>query len=438
MKKRLFLVLLLITAAYFSSPAAHRDSVKTGWNVGMLPALSFDSNLGFQYGGIVNFFYYGDGSTYPHYQHSIYAEVSQYTKGSTIFRTYYDSKYLLPGLRTTVDMAYVTDKMMKLHGFNGYKAAYIPDYVDKDADDYISEGFYSYNRKLFRVVSVLQGAISGNLRWAAGLDFYNFDIGAVDKKKLDLPEDSTAYEYYASYGGLPRDEVKGGSHIYLKGGLVYDTRNFEPNPMKGMCTELLFLFSPDIEGRNNTHAKITLVHRQYFTILPQNLSFAYRIGYQGTLFGHTPWYLQQNINVLMLRKTLSEGLGSSSTMRGSVRNRIVGDGVIFANAELRWKFLHFKLIKQNWYLSTNPFVDMGMIVQPYRESEMEQMHEDINTYSVARPKLITTDKEAPHVCVGAGFQLVMNQNFIISADFGKALDKRDGNTGLYIGLNYLF
>jgi hypothetical protein len=32
----------------------------------------------------------------------------------------------------------------------------------------------------------------------------------------------------------------------------------------------------------------------------------------------------------------------------------------------------------------------------------------------------------------------MNQNFIVAIDYGKALDKRDGTSGIYIGLNFLF
>lgn len=436
MKKLLcYSAILLVHAAgaHTAHAAAHRDSVKTGWSFGALPAVSFDSNLGFQYGGLVNFFYFGDGSSYPRYLHSVYAEVSQYTKGTTVFRTYYDSKYLLPGLRTTVDVAYLTDKMMKLHGFNGYGAAYHAGYTAA-----FGEGFYSYDRKLFRVVSGLQGRIGGRLSWAAGADVYSYSIGAVDRGALKLGSDSTAYEYYVRYGGVSAAEAGGGSHLYLKGGLIYDTRDFEPNPSQGMCTELLLLASPDFAGRGNAHAKLTLVHRHYFTLVPQRLSLACRAGCQGTLLGSTPWYLQQNLHVLMLRKTLSEGLGSSSTMRGVVRNRIVGDGVAFANVELRLRIAHFRLFNQNWYIATNPFADAGMSVQPYRKEELKQMQEHINRYAAARPELVAGDREAPHVCAGVGLQVVMNQNFIVSADFGKALDARDGNTGMYVGLNYLF
>jgi hypothetical protein len=32
----------------------------------------------------------------------------------------------------------------------------------------------------------------------------------------------------------------------------------------------------------------------------------------------------------------------------------------------------------------------------------------------------------------------MNQNFILAVDYGKAADNRDGTSGFYVGLNYLF
>jgi hypothetical protein len=43
-----------------------------------------------------------------------------------------------------------------------------------------------------------------------------------------------------------------------------------------------------------------------------------------------------------------------------------------------------------------------------------------------------------HYSVGGGLRLAMNQNFIAALDYGIALDKQDGDSGIYIGLNYLF
>ena len=49
--------------------------VKTGWKFGgALPAVSYDSNLGFQYGALVEFFNYGDPSIYPEYYDHTYTE----------------------------------------------------------------------------------------------------------------------------------------------------------------------------------------------------------------------------------------------------------------------------------------------------------------------------------------------------------------------------
>ena len=32
----------------------------------------------------------------------------------------------------------------------------------------------------------------------------------------------------------------------------------------------------------------------------------------------------------------------------------------------------------------------------------------------------------------------VNENFIVAADVGKALDRRDGDLGVYVGIGYLF
>ena len=48
------------------------------------------------------------------------------------------------------------------------------------------------------------------------------------------------------------------------------------------------------------------------------------------------------------------------------------------------------------------------------------------------------DKETLHASWGAGLRIVMNQNFIIAVDHGRAFKKEDGVAGTYIGLNFLF
>ena len=43
-----------------------------------------------------------------------------------------------------------------------------------------------------------------------------------------------------------------------------------------------------------------------------------------------------------------------------------------------------------------------------------------------------------HSGYGAGLHIAMNQNFILAIDYGRALSEKDGSSGLYIGLNFLF
>ena len=90
MNKSILFFFLFITL--MSVPA--EEQIKKGFGFGALPAISYDSDLGFQYGALVNLYLYGDGSHFPKYDHSIYMELSTYTKGTTIARFRYDSELL--------------------------------------------------------------------------------------------------------------------------------------------------------------------------------------------------------------------------------------------------------------------------------------------------------------------------------------------------------
>jgi hypothetical protein len=92
MKRLIVFFSLLFSFVFVSS----QDKVKKGFGFGALPAVSYDSDLGFQYGALVNLYHYGDGSRYPKYDHSLYMELSTFTKGRVIARMRYDSEKLIP------------------------------------------------------------------------------------------------------------------------------------------------------------------------------------------------------------------------------------------------------------------------------------------------------------------------------------------------------
>ena len=139
----------------------------------------------------------------------------------------------------------------------------------------------------------------------------------------------------------------------------------------------------------------------------------------------------------------TDAMGGANSVRGINRNRVIGAGYAWLNAELRWKVCGFQFINQNWNVALNPFFDAGMVTQSYRLAEQETAWETIekeyNLSADEKNLIYSGDKEGIHTSAGCGLKLIMNKNFIISAEAAKALDKRDGdNLKVYIGFNYLF
>lgn len=434
-------VCICLSFGLFSQTEKKEELIKKNWNFGALPTITFDTDLGFQYGALVNLYDYGDGSRFPKYNHSLYFEVSRFTKGSGINRFYYDSDQLIKGLQTSVDLSYLSDQGYDFFGFNGYDAVYQPKWVDdtQPSDIYKTRMFYKYDRKLFRFKVDLQGRLSGDhVRWISGFNLQNFGIKSVNLEKLNkgkegsdvLPDVDGLYEHYQQWGIISAKEANGGFVPTIKGGIVYDSRNNRPNPMEGIWTEAVVEGAPEFLGSESSFAKLSLIHRQYFTLVPKNLSLVYRLAYQTTVAGHTPFYYQSQVITSVLTGALSEGLGGAKTLRGILRNRVVGDGFLYGNIETRWKFVRFRWINNNFYLGLNAFTDFGKVTKKIDLSN--------TTLATLPAEFFKTDAEKFHYSYGAGLRIVMNENFVIAADYGMTSNEQDGKSGMYIGLNYLF
>lgn len=448
-KIRIFTVLLVTGIFLVQQVFSQEDTVaskkqKKRFSFSGLPVVAYDADMGFQYGLVGNMYEYGDWSTYPEYRHAVKVEVSRYTKGSGVNQVFYDSKYLIPGnIRLTADMSYLTEKALDFYGYNGYQAIYTPEWEDDEDTSYITRMFYRHERKLFRFTCDFQGPIVENkLRWLAGIGIMNFKTGTVDVERLNkgkdedkiLPDTITLYDQYVDWGIIPEDEKDGGNANFIKAGLVFDTRDNEPNPMKGLWEEALLVYAPGFFfNDDNSFLKLILIHRQYFTLIKKKVNLCYRLGYQGTIAGHTPFYFQPYMLSSFSTVTKTDGLGGAKNLRGILRNRVVGDGVAWGNAEIRWRITDFIIAKQNFYVGLVGFFDAGLVVQDY------DVEEDGIDPAVKEEYFdFTYDHDKLHPSAGAGLRIGWNENFIVVVDYGFALDKKDGMRGLYIAFGNLF
>ncbi|OFX87431.1 MAG: hypothetical protein A2W99_07270 [Bacteroidetes bacterium GWF2_33_16] len=425
------------------------EKIKEGWTFGAVPVIAFDSDLGFKYGGLVNFYNYGKPTSYPEYLQSIYVELSRTTKGSGINQITFDSEHMFPNkpIRITSDFSYLTEQALDFYGFNGYQSTYNSIFEDDSKSNtlYKSRMYYRMERKLIRFTADFSGNLfSENLKWVAGFAHFNHMMNSVDIDALNDGEDKSdwlpaidtvpgLYDEYVKWGLISAKEADGGKINYIKLGVVYDSRDNEANTMKGIWSEVIIATAPALLDNNeNSYTKLTLTHRQYLTLVRNKLSFAYRLGYQGTIAGETPFYMQPYINISFSPSIVAEGLGGAKTVRGVLRDRIVGDAVIFGNLEFRWKFYKTVIKNQNLYVALSTFSDFGQVVKDIKIDKSNIPAEiDLDNY-------FDEEKDKLHLSYGLGLHFALNENFIVAIDYGFASDKRDGSSGLYIGMNFLF
>ena len=428
------------------------ELIKKGWNFGPLPVVGFNSDLGFQYGACVDIFNYGDGSRYPKFDYKMNFEASAYTKGSLNLRFYGDFYNLMPNSRLFVDAGYFTDKRFEFYGFNGFASPYENIYVlnqgttfdEENVTPDVNSVLYRMDRKQFRFNSSLRNkfGFGEHLFYGVGLSYFNYNMGRIDIAKYD--DQVTLYELYCKSGLIRANEADGGNVTQLKLAFIYDSKNHDSDPTQGAYFEATVTAAPDfIDGEGYSHATFNAVWQHYIPIVKEDLTFAYRLVTQNVIAGDIPYYAMFNSNMMFYKKMSTDAMGGANSVRGINRNRVIGAGYAWLNAELRWKVARFQFINQNWNIALNPFFDAGMVTQSYRLAEQEAawstIEQEYNLSADETNLIYSGDQEGIHTSAGCGLKLIMNKNFIISAEAAKALDARDGNNlKVYIGFNYLF
>lgn len=151
----------------------------------------------------------------------------------------------------------------------------------------------------------------------------------------------------------------GGWDNALKAGVALDTRDFEPDPTRGFFVDATGEWSTKALGSSYNYLRFTVAARGYVSPFPKltKLVVAARLLYSMTTSG-APFY---TMDTLALTEGDQTGLGGERTLRGFRQDRFVGNVVALGNVEVRWTFVHFRLLKQLFSLQIAPLFDVGRV-----------------------------------------------------------------------------
>lgn len=440
------------------------EIIKKGLNFGPLPVVAYDADKGFQVGGLLNIFDFGDGSTYPNPRQQWYMEASWYTKGSQLYTLSYDTKFLIPNIRFSTTATMSIDKALDFYGFNGYQSFYDSDRIalgkKKDSGYYNYTPFYRVDRlALLFKADFIGNIIKKKFFWEAGYHLSYIQEGAINRTEVnkgktedkkfptDPTTDPTLYEQYRTWGIISDQEAGGGLTSSIRVGLLYDSRNKEAAPSKGIWAEGHLMLAPKWLGTKNPFYRYSLTFRHYVPIVKNDvLTFAYRLNYEGTIGKSAPYYILPYITNVG-KDYDRDGNGGFRTIRGIMRNRIQGLDVGIYTLELRYRFVKFKIGKQNIALALNAFSDGGIVTRKY-DMSFKKTSADFATPALYEKALLEYQeymgkgrKETLHATVGGGFRFIMNENFIVCAEYGLPVGpncKQDGKGAFYLNVGYLF
>lgn len=193
--------------------------------------------------------------------------------------------------------------------------------------------------------------------------------------------------------------LSGGWISIIQNAIIYDTRDFEPDPTRGAYFEVANEYSSKYIGSQFDFDKL-FIQGRYYQQLPfgTRTVLAGRVGI-GNIFGkdapffeyQDQWSPEGSINAL----------GGRQSLRGYRANRFLARSMWFTNIELRLRFAKIRLWKQNFTFGLVPFFDAGTVRDRWQ---------DLNFKAIK-------------YAYGSGLRVGWNQSTILSFDYG--LSKED-------------
>ena len=372
------------------------QQVPTGLEIGGLPALNFDSDEGVGYGALVELYQYGQGGLRP-YLWSLRPTVFLTSRGRRDFTVFFDAPHLLSN-PWRLDAYLGSEKQIATPYYGvGNATPYDPMLDEEEGPDPF---YYRFGRTRRSATFNLQRNVAETpLRWLVG-------AGLVRTSVLPVPESDGTTLYQAEVSETEQTVWSN----YLRTGLVWDSRDRETGPRSGVWTELLIQRVDESFGADADYTRWTFTDRRYFS-LGERVVFAHRYLLQGVSGGapvHDLFQVQASFRQ-------QEGLGGAKTVRGILKNRFVGRGVLVWNAELRWRAADFVLFSRPFHMVLSAFLDQGRVWDG--NVQLDELMTDL------------------HRGFGGGVRFGMGENFTVAVDMGRS---EEAGMPLYIGLGYLY
>ncbi|WP_312345207.1 Omp85 family outer membrane protein [Chryseobacterium binzhouense] len=251
----------------------------------------------------------------------------------------------------------------------------------------------------------------GNGKWRlmAGYEIQHLSYKTFEGMEADAIDPTTGDKIKAPNGFslLQRDfdnglisGLKGGWVSIIQNALIYDTRDFEPDPTKGAYFEIANEYSSKYIGSQFDFNKL-FIQGRYYQKLPfgSRTVLAGRIGVGHILGKNAPffefqdqWSPDGSINAL----------GGKQSLRGFRANRFLARSLAFANVELRYRVAEAKWAKQHFAFGVAPFFDMGTVRNDWKDLSFRDIK-----YSY-----------------GGGLRIAWNQSTVLFFDYGMSKEDR--------------
>jgi len=384
-------LLLAVTAG---SALAQEQS--TGLEIAGLPALGYDADEGYGYGVMAQVYQYGDGGPQP-YVWTLQPKVFLTTRGRRDLTLFFDAPALLPGGWRVDGYLGLENKVTTPYYGIGNATVYDEVLEDPSGPD---PHFYAIGRLRRIARFTLQRPLAESpLRVL-------FGAGLVSNEVDPVPKDEGATLYAGQVGTALQEYWSN----FVRAGIVWDTRDRETAPRRGAWTELLVQRVDESLGADVSFTRWTFIDRRYFP-LGERLVLAHRYLLQG-VSGDAPTDQLQLVETSFRE---GEGLGGSSTIRGLLKNRYTGRGMLVWNTELRWRMVDFAMFGRRLHIASSAFLDQGRVWA-----------------GGVRPGELLSDL---HRGYGGGLHGGMGENFVASLYAGTSSETA---VKLYIGLGYLY